>query len=127
MLAILLAGVWISLSEFFRNNFLIHDLWIAHYQKLGIRFQSQKINNRIWVVWGIMLAVAVFFISRKFTLLQTTFLTLFIAFIMMWTVVGNLTVLPYGILVYAAPLSLLEVFIATLIINGVEIHKDEFY
>lgn len=120
ILAILLAGVWINLSEFFRNKFLIHDLWIAHYQKLGIEFPGDGINNVVWGAWAMMLAVAIFFILKKFSLWQTTFLTWFIAFVMMWTVIGNLSVLPYGILTYAIPLTLLEVFVAALIIKRVE-------
>ena len=39
------------------------------------------------------------------------------AFVMMWVVIGNLDVLPYGILPYALPLSLLEVFGAAWIIR----------
>jgi hypothetical protein len=36
---------------------------------------------------------------------------------MMWLVLGNLAVLPHMLLLYALPLSLLETFIATLIIK----------
>ena len=35
----------------------------------------------------------------------------------MWVVIGNLGVLPYGLLLYALPLSLLEAFLAALIIK----------
>ncbi len=45
------------------------------------------------------------------------------AFVMMWLVIGNLSVLPYGLLVYAIPLSILESFIATLIINTFKIKE----
>jgi len=36
---------------------------------------------------------------------------------MMWLVIGNLQVLPYGILPVAVPLSLLEVFLAVWIVK----------
>ena len=32
---------------------------------------------------------------------------------MMWVVIGNLEVLPYGILAYAVPLSLVETYVAS--------------
>jgi hypothetical protein len=35
----------------------------------------------------------------------------------MWVVIGNLNVLPTGILLYAIPLSLLEAFVAAWIIK----------
>lgn len=125
ILAILLAGVWINLSEFFRNKFLIHDLWIEHYQKLGIEFPDHAINNVVWAAWATMLAVAIFLVLKKFTLWQTTFLIWFVAFVMMWTVIGNLSVLPYGILTYAIPLTILEVFVAALIIKRVIKHNRD--
>jgi hypothetical protein len=36
----------------------------------------------------------------------------------MWVAIGNLGVLPYGLLVYAIPLSVLESFVATLIVKS---------
>jgi len=66
-----------------------------------------------------MLAIAIFIISKKFTLWQTTFLSWFVAFAMMWVVIGNLSVLPHMLMLYALPLSLFETFIATLIIKKI--------
>ena len=61
--------------------------------------------------------MAIFILSKKFTLLQTTLLSWFIGFVLMWVVIGNMGVLPYGILYAAVPLSLLEAFLASLIIH----------
>ena len=55
-------------------------------------------------------------ISKKFTLMQTTFLAWFVGFVFMWVVIGNLGVLPYGLLVMAVPHILPETFVAALII-----------
>ena len=115
ILPILLSTVWISISEFARNNFLLKSYWVDHYKGLGITFPSEPINGAVWGVWSLLFAIAVFLISRKFNLLQTTLLSWFVAFVMMWPVLGNLNVLPYGILVYSVPLSLLESFIAALL------------
>ena len=113
----LLAAIWISLSEFFRNQVLLKSYWIKHYETLGLKFPSEPVNGAMWGVWSLLLAVAVFIMAKKFTMLQTTFLSWFAAFVLMWVVIGNLGVLPYGILFFAVPLSLLESFIATIIIK----------
>jgi len=117
VLPVLIATVWISLSEFVRNEFLVKSLWITHYRELGLSFPTAQINGAVWGIWSLLFAIAVFLIARKFTLLQTTFISWFMAFVMMWTVIGNLGVLPFGILGFAIPLSLLESFVATWIIK----------
>lgn len=117
IIAILLAGAWISLSEFLRNSILVHDQWLEHYQGLGIEFPGSAINNAVWGVWSMMLAVSLFFVSRKFGLWQTTLLAWFMTFVMMWVAIGNLSALPYMTLIYAIPLSFLEVFVAAIIVK----------
>ena len=117
ILPILLATFWISISEFVRNEFLVKSYWTDHYSKLGLVFPSEPINGAVWGIWSLLFAIAIFILSKKFTLLQTTFLSWFVGFVFMWVVIGNLGVLPYGLLVYAIPLSLLESFIASLIIK----------
>ena len=118
ILPVLLATLWISLSEFVRNEFIIKSFWTQHYHDLGLVFPSKPINGALWGIWSLLFAVAVFILAKKFTLLQTTLLSWFVAFVMMWVVIGNLGVLPYGLLVYAIPLSIFESFIATLIVKA---------
>ena len=118
ILPILVATIWISLSEFVRNEFLVKSFWTRHYQDLGLIFPSKPVNGALWGIWSLLFAVTVFILAKKFTLLQTTFLSWFAAFVMMWVVIGNLGVLPYGLLVYAIPLSMLESFVATAIIKA---------
>lgn len=117
ILPILLATIWISTSEFVRNTFLIHNYWTEHYQKLGLTFPEQPINGAVWGIWSLCFSIVIFIISKKFSLLQTTLLSWFIGFVLMWLVIGNMGVLPFGILIYAIPLSLLEAFLASLIIS----------
>lgn len=117
ILPILLATIWISISEFVRNTFLVHNYWTEHYQKLGLTFPEQPINGAVWGIWSLCFAIAIFIISKKFSLIQTTLLSWFIGFVLMWLVIGNMGVLPFGILVFAIPLSLLESFIASYIIK----------
>ncbi len=117
VLAILLATLWISISEFVRNEFLVKSFWNEHYSELGLVFPSEPINGAVWGIWSFGFAIAIFIIARKFSLMQTTFLAWFVGFLLMWIVAWNLMVLPLGLLVFAVPLSLLEAFVASLIIK----------
>jgi hypothetical protein len=117
LLPILLATIWISLSEFVRNEFFLKSYWTEHYQSLGLVFPSEPVNGAVWGIWSLCLAIGIYFISRKFNLWQTFLLSWFMAFVLMWLVVGNMLVLPFGILYFAIPLSLLEAFVAAWIIH----------
>ncbi len=111
------ATIWISFSEFIRNEVLLKSYWTDHYNKLGLVFPSEAINGAVWGFWSLLFAVAIFIISKKFSFLETIFLSWFIGFVLMWVVLGNMGVLPDGLLYSALPLSLLEVIIATFIID----------
>lgn len=112
---VFLATLWISLSEFTRNELLFKSLWENHYKSMGLEFPSAPINGAMWGVWSLLFAITIFIFSRKFSLIQTVALAWFVGFVMMWVVIGNLGVLPYKLLIYAIPLSMLESFIAALI------------
>jgi len=117
ILPILAATVWISISEFVRNEFIVKSFWTNHYNKLGLVFPSEPINGAVWGIWSLLFAIAIFILSTKFTLVQTTLFSWYMGFVLMWFVIGNMGVLPYGLLLYAIPLSLLEAFVASLIIK----------
>jgi hypothetical protein len=116
VLPILLAAVWISISEFVRNTFILHRYWTEHYQNSGLTFPELPVNGVVWGIWSLCFSAAIFIFSKKYTMVQTTFLSWFVGFVFMWLVIGNLGVLPFGILPFAIPLSLLEAFLATYII-----------
>jgi hypothetical protein len=116
-LPILPATIWIGLSEFVRNQVLLKSYWTGHYQGLGLVFPAQPVNGAIWGLWSLLFAIAIFIIGKKFPLIQTTLLSWFAGFVLMWVVIGNLGVLPHGLLYPAIPLSLLEAFVAAFIIR----------
>jgi len=116
VLPILLSTIWISISEFVRNTFLLHNFWTEHYRNLGLTFPELPSNGAVWGIWSLSFAITIFILSKKYTMAQTTFLSWFVGFVFMWLVIGNLGVLPLGILPIAIPLSLLEAFLATFII-----------
>ncbi|HVO65970.1 MAG TPA: hypothetical protein VMT12_05740 [Syntrophales bacterium] len=115
IIAIILTGIWVNASEFLRNEVFLKTYWVDHYRKLGMTFPSDPKNGLIWVLWGFLFAAAIFTISRRFNLLQTTLIGWFMGFVLMWIVTLNLNVLPPAILVYAVPLSLLEAFVGSYI------------
>jgi predicted neutral ceramidase superfamily lipid hydrolase len=110
-----LTGIWVSASEFLRNEVFLKKYWVDHYQSMGMIFPSEPLNGILWIVWSFLFAAAIYIISGKFDLIQTTFISWFMAFVMMWIVAWNLHVLPLALLLYAFPLSLLEAFIGAYI------------
>ena len=124
IIPVLLSTFWISISEFLRNSFFLHSYWTDHYNSLGIIFPEKPLNGAVWGIWSLCFAIAVYIISRRFSLFQTTFLSWFVGFVMMWLVTGNMGVLPYKILFFAIPLSIFESFIATYIIVKLSSKKD---
>lgn len=117
ILPILLATIWISISEFVRNEFIAKSYWTEHYKKLGLVFPSEPVNGAVWGLWSLLFSITIFILSKKFSLLHTTLLSWFVAFVLMWVVTWNLGVLPAGILFIAVPLSFLEAFLASFIIK----------
>jgi len=117
LIPILLAAVWISISEFARNQILFKSYWIEHYSSMGLVFPAEPVNGAIWGLWSLMFAIAIFIISGKFNLIETTLLSWFVGFVLMWLVIGNMGVLPYRLLYFAIPLSLLEAFVAAYIFH----------
>lgn len=120
LLPVLLATIWISLSEFIRNEFLFKSYWTDHYRELRLVFPSEPANGAIWGIWSLSFAIVIFIISKRFSLLQTTLLTWFAGFVLMWLATGNLGVLPLNLLYFAIPLSLLEAFVAAVIIKKLQ-------
>lgn len=111
------ATIWIGFSEFFRNDMLVKSLWEEHYQAMGLTFPSAPINGLMWGLWSLLCALGIYFGAKQFTVWKTTLLVWLFAFVMMWVALGNLDVLPYKTLLYAIPLSILEVLVAVIIVR----------
>lgn len=116
-LGIILATLWISISEFVRNEFLLKDYWHEHYQMLGMDFPDSPINGAVWGFWSLLFAIFLYLLSRRFNFWGTSLVGWFAAFLMMWVATANLGVLPFGVLFAAIPLSLVESIVATWIIS----------
>jgi hypothetical protein len=108
VLAVVVAGIWVGLCEFVRNQFVLVSQWQNHYRGMGLEFPSKPVNGMMWMVWSFLMAGTTFAISRRFNLPQTTLIAWVMGYVMMWVVIGNLSVLPVGMLPIAVPLSFVE-------------------
>ena len=117
---ILLTGIWINIFETARWLLLIEDYWIEYYENLNLSFPVGPINGFIWLGWGFCFATIIFVLSKKFSLLQTTLLSWFAIFVMLWIVLFNINILPITILWIVIPMSLFETFIGALICKKLE-------
>lgn len=115
---ILAATVWISVSEFLRNEFWLKHIWVDHYAGMGLDFPDAPINGAIWGFWSLLFAIAIRAILRRFDLVGGAILAWLVGFVLMWVVAWNMGVLPLSILPYAVPLSILEAFVACWIISS---------
>lgn len=51
VLPIVVATLWISVSEFVRNELLLKSYWTNHYESLGTVFPSESVNGALWGLW----------------------------------------------------------------------------
>jgi len=111
ILPILLTGIWINVAITIGWMLILKSYWIEKFQSLNLVFPTGLINNITWMIWGFMLATIIFILLKKFSVLYTTLLAWFVAFVMMWVIVWNIGVLPTGMLAFNIPNTLLIIFI----------------
>lgn len=121
VLPILVTGIWINISETIRWVFFVEPYWIEYYQNLNLTFPRGLTNNIIWMIWGFGFAAVIFILSKKFNLFQTTILSWFVTFVMLWLVLWNIEILPVGFLWFVIPLSFIEAFVGALICNKMSV------
>ena len=49
-LAVIASGVWMNLSEFIRNEFVIKHVWVNGFEEIGLSFPSAPVNGLVWVI-----------------------------------------------------------------------------
>jgi hypothetical protein len=86
-----------------------------YFKEANLVLPNEPINNILWMVWGIIIAVMIFIISNKFKVLQTTFIVWIAVYVMHWIALWNMAVLPINILWLAVPLTFINVLIGVLI------------
>jgi hypothetical protein len=63
----------------------------------------------VWGLWSVVMAVVIWAIRSRFSTLESIAVGWIAVFVLMWLSIGNLGVLPFGLLPVAVPWSLVEV------------------
>jgi hypothetical protein len=114
---IILISLWINISETLRWILFSQSHFMKHYQSLNLVLPLGPLVLLFWLIWGVLLSAMIYFISEKFSLLQSTFMIWIMAFLMFWLGLYNLDVLPVSILWLVIPLSFISVLVGVLISN----------
>jgi len=112
---ILLVSLWINIFETLRWMLFAKPEIDMHFKAANLVLPNEPINNLLWLIWGIIIAVMIFIVSKKFKVLQTTFIVWITVYIMHWIALWNMAVLPINILWLAVPLTFINVLVGALI------------
>lgn len=112
---ILLVSLWINISETLRWMIFAKPDIDNHFKAANLVLPNEAINNILWLIWGIIIAVMIFVISKKYKVLQTTFIVWIIVYVTHWIALWNFSVLPINVLWLAVPLTFINVFVGALI------------
>jgi hypothetical protein len=114
---ILIVSLWINIFESLRWILFAKPDIDMHFKAANLVLPNGPINNILWLVWGIIIAVMIFIISKKYKVLQTTFIVWVTVYVMLWIALWNFAVLPIKILLLAVPLTFINVLVGALICN----------
>lgn len=112
---ILVISIWINFFETLRWMLFAKPSIDLHFKAANLILPNEPINNIFWLVWGIIIAVMIFIISKKFNVLETTFIVWITVYVMHWIALWNMAVLPINILWLAVPLTFINVLVGALI------------
>ena len=76
---VLLVAIWINFSGTVRWMLFAKPRFDALYKGRGLEYPDTLVTNILWVLWGVLAAVVIVFLSRKFTMLH--------AFVLSWLAV----------------------------------------
>lgn len=117
MKRIILITLWITFFEFLRNEILFKSEWVTHYKTLGLTFTTTPLNGILWMLWSALLAYLIITLRTHKSHNETACIAWLVTFPSMWIVLYNLQVLPLHLLLYAIPLSAIEVYVATRLVK----------
>ena len=112
---ILLVSLWINIFETLRWMLFARPYIDMHFKAANLVLPNEPVNNILWLIWEIIIAVMIFIISKKYKVLQTTFIVWITVYVMHWIALWNFAVLPINILLLAVPLSFINVLVGALI------------
>jgi len=115
ILAVIVSGMWMNLSEYVCNELVLKDIWLKGYHVLGLVYPSSPINTVVWVVWIFVFAVILTWSLVNNGIVKSTLVCWTAGFALFWLAMWNMGILPSDVLWTAVPWSLIEVYIAALV------------
>ena len=115
MVPVAVAGIWVNISEFIRNEVVLKSVWVEGFAQLGLTFPSTPVNGAVWGLWGFVFAAVLNGLVRRMGVIKGALAAWVLGFVLMWTAMGNMGLLPSGLLAWAVPWSLGEVFVAAVV------------
>ena len=112
---ILIVSLWVNIYETLRWILFAKPDIDMHFKAANLVLPNEPINNFLWLIWGIIIAAIIFIISKKFKVLQTTFIVWIIVYVTHWIALWNMAVLPLNVLWLAVPLTFINVLVGSLI------------
>jgi hypothetical protein len=112
---ILLISLWINIFETLRWILFAKPEIDMYFKAANLLLPNEPINNILWLIWGIIIAVMIFTISKKFKVLQTTIIVWIAVYVMHWIALWNFAVLPINVLLLAFPLTFINIFVGAII------------
>ena len=72
ILAIISSGIWIIISEAFRNQFLLKKFWLEQYNKVGFHVAEglSSSSKLLFAAWVLILSVIIYILLKKFVTIQ---------------------------------------------------------
>jgi hypothetical protein len=114
---VLIVSLWVNIFETLRWILFVKPDIDIYFKSANLVLPNGPINNMLWLIWGIIIAVMIFIISKKYKVLQTTFIVWVTVYVMHWIALWNMAVLPINILLLAVPLTFINVLVGALICN----------
>ena len=112
---VIILSIWINIAETIRWIVFAKPYFVSHYQKMNMEPPSGPLYLIIWFVWGVLLALLIYIISRKFSFIETTIIVWLSVYSGIWIMLFNQSLVTFPILLTIATFCLIEIFIGTLI------------
>ncbi len=114
ILAVLVAGIWVNISEFARA-YAFMDSWSTHYTAMNVAYPPAEMKMWVWIVWGFLAAGVVAWLATKFDLLRTAGIAWISIFLLTTIAMLNIAFVPMDLALVELPWTFVEMLIAAFI------------
>lgn len=111
---VIIISIWINVAETIRWLVFAKPSFLSHFQSLNIEPPGGPLYLIVWFGWGILLALLIYIIYKKFTLVETTIIVWLSVYSGMWIMLFNLRLLSFPMLAALAAFCFIEIFIGAL-------------